>query len=143
MADETFLEKFDLLMQASITQQSAFSLPTSLLIDASANIAVIYQGPVSGEQLEHDVRLLNVDTGRRADAAVPFAGKWFSDVPEIEVTALAELFRKQGFAGDAAAWLRMHLEREPDDAEAHHYLGMAQYQQGNLTEAIESYRRAV
>ncbi len=50
---------------------------------------------------------------------------------------------QSGRTGEAEQWLRLHLERSPDDADALHYLGLLCHQAGRIDEAVALIGRAV
>ncbi len=52
-------------------------LPTSLLLDSDRQVAAIYKGTVSVEQLLHDVKLTSLDEEAVNQASVPFPGRWY------------------------------------------------------------------
>ena len=59
-----------------------------------------------------------------------------------QLLLLAEQKRRHGFLADADELIRRALAAEPDNAEAHHMLGIIAHQSGKLPEAIEHVRRA-
>jgi len=62
--------------------------------------------------------------------------------PPGQLLLLAEQKRRHGFLADADELIRRALAAEPDNAEAHHMLGIIAHQSGKLPEAIEHVRRA-
>ena len=66
-----------------------YPLPSSFLFDEEHRLAVVYLGPVSVDQLIKDVTWLP-DADRLADSALPFSGKWISDVYTLAPPAVQE-----------------------------------------------------
>ena len=67
-------QKLQLVQNHLFDLHRPMSVPTSLLIDATGHLAVLYRGPVSVDQVLADVaELPNLAT---APQAVPFAGRW-------------------------------------------------------------------
>jgi thiol-disulfide isomerase/thioredoxin len=86
--DERFLEEFGTVERTLFHRIRPLALPTSLLIDASGRIAVLYRGPVETGQIVKDLKLLDVPPATLRDAAAPFPGRWAMYVMDNRRTPL-------------------------------------------------------
>ena len=57
-------------------------MPSSFLVDEDNNVAVIYKGRVSSGQLLNDLRILSASKDSWRVSAVPFPGRFISQLPE-------------------------------------------------------------
>jgi len=70
------LHALDHLNRAVLDRWKPLPLPTSFLIDARGELAVIYKGPVSAATIVADLKLAAAGPQERRAAATPLAGRW-------------------------------------------------------------------
>lgn len=76
-------------------------LPTSLLVDASGNLAVLYKAPATVLEIVADVGLLDADLLQRQKLGMPFPGRWFGGPIDAGFAELAERYEESGFRSEA------------------------------------------
>ncbi|MCA9197428.1 MAG: ASPIC/UnbV domain-containing protein [Planctomycetales bacterium] len=110
---ETLAAVGQLLEQIYYRRQD-LPLPFSLLFDADGQLAVIYKGPVSLEQLEQDVRTVSTSSPDAYLAARPLPGTnitaWFAP----DAVRLAEAYAEAEYWDDAIDQLRPLLQLDSD-----------------------------
>jgi tetratricopeptide (TPR) repeat protein/peroxiredoxin len=98
-------------------RQRPLPLPCSFLLDRRGRVAVIYQGPVSAEQLIADLELLDAPGATLLQAAMPHGGRnivtWFSPDP----VRIAAAWLEGGYLDDAEREL-LHIVRPGNRAAA-------------------------
>ncbi|MDG2384598.1 MAG: ASPIC/UnbV domain-containing protein [Pirellulaceae bacterium] len=76
-------------------------LPCSFLVDQSGKVAVVYKGPVSGDQLQSDIDSLQGSLTQMVQTGQPFPGQsiaaWFSPDP----VNIARAYWEGGYADEA------------------------------------------
>jgi tetratricopeptide (TPR) repeat protein len=120
-ASQELIEHLDTLRHDAIYRQDRLPIPVSFLIDRERRLRAVYAGPVDPEQLEEDVRALDVDDDPLNLArSVPFAGRWCDELFVTHPVAIASIYREERQFDDAREYLRRHLAAEPappaDDA---------------------------
>lgn len=73
------LHALDHLNRAVLDRWKPLPLPTSFLIDARGELAVIYKGPVSAATVVSDLKLAAAGPEARRAAATPLAGRWLDE----------------------------------------------------------------
>ena len=140
LAEPEMLDKLELLRGLVSSKQQPFPIPSSLLLDKAGKLAAIYIGPVTVDQLLHDVRLLEGDSERSLAESSPFAGKWLTRPPGIAFGQLEQHFQEHDYAEDA---LMYHREAAPEYAERHYNAGVTLAEEGSTDEAIAHFRAAL
>ena len=80
-ANRELLDILDAFQRATLDRWLSMPVPTSVLVDRFGRVAVIYRGPVDAKQLLEDMELLRASSSVLRQAAIPFQGRWDSDVP--------------------------------------------------------------
>jgi thiol-disulfide isomerase/thioredoxin len=83
IAPETLAANLERAPGLVLNKRAPLPIPSSLLIDKQDRLAIIYTGPVSANQLESDLDLLEASTVELRAAALPFRGRWLDD-PIVE-----------------------------------------------------------
>jgi len=96
-------EKLQLLQNHLFDLHQTMSVPTSLLIDGSGNLAVLYRGSVSVDQLLEDVAEL--PDLAASPASVPFAGRWHTQRQGLSPHDLAWKLVEQGYLEETIAYI--------------------------------------
>jgi tetratricopeptide (TPR) repeat protein/thiol-disulfide isomerase/thioredoxin len=160
IATRELLDKLDVAEGMLLNHPPSLAVPTSYLIDADGELAVIYRGPVDADELLTDVQTLNASPAERRDRAIPLAGRWLGPPRQLLMRAVARAFREQGYDEDYARYLELDaitLERRRSrarsDAEraeldrqfaaANFDLGLAMLSSGDQAEAMAYFQRAV
>ena len=99
----------DLFHQAFLSLRRPLPVPSSFLVTGDGRIAVIYRGPVTIEQLLHDIELLNCDPEAVRNHAVPFQGKWLAKPFHADPMRHATAFLRNGFENQGAKYLETYL----------------------------------
>ena len=127
-------------------------LPTSFLINAQGNLAVIYKGPVSVDQLLSDAGLAEETLDGRWARAAPLPGRTINH-PRM-VTSPRSYEARMHFR-IADRWSQLHewpfaahhyreaLRFKPDDRDAQFRLGMSLLESGQLVEAVHRFEKAL
>ena len=104
------IEKLETLQRSFIGRQLALPTPSSFLIDANQELVAIYRGPVSGEQLLADLKLLGAKPADVLAAAVPFEGRWLGEPKTTEARTIALKFLSRGHPAHALAYAHRLVE---------------------------------
>ncbi len=127
-------------------------VPASFLIDAEGNLAVIYRGRLSVDDLLADVGHGGGSLLERWTRAAPLPGRTIEDEGvqqtrrDIEATVNYLLASRQygrGAIDATVQHLQVALRHDPDSAHAHQLLGEISLLRGKLQEAETHYREAV
>ncbi len=160
LATQTLLDKLALTQKMVFDRQIPLSIPSSLLVDRDNQLAAIYQGPISFDQIRGDCQSLEVPMEARRDQAVPFSGRWNSSPRILMLRAVAGYFQEQGYTDDYARYLELDTQwmqqqrerfRSATDREAfdtqlaatHFNLGLALSNAGQTSRAIDHFRQAI
>ncbi|MEQ9410563.1 MAG: tetratricopeptide repeat protein [Fuerstiella sp.] len=103
LADAALLQKLDAVQQALLALRApSGQLPSSLLVDRDGRVAIIYQGPLTAEQLLRDVALL-ADEDATTDISLPFPGRWINESEQTGrvLVDLAREMRRRGLRQEA------------------------------------------
>ena len=137
-ASPQLLDQFDTLQRSLLSHKQRMPVPTSFLIDAQGNLAVIYKGVVTPTQLAADLELCQTGQLDAFAAAVASTGRWFErpDVAAHSQIAIATQFTRQGNPQAAAQYLSAITDRvDPnplaEEAEARMTLAGAQLNLAN------------
>ena len=143
---------FQSLHNLHVPLHGELPLPSSFLIDREGRLAVIYKGPVSVDTLLEDISHSEGDRTERfvRSAAIPGQPIRHPEAERIAVASAVALrlefglgLQHSGLTVEAARLYSYALELEPDNALAHHYLGLIRHNEGREAEAIHHLGRAV
>ncbi len=145
------MRSLEAVQQTLIDVKAPLPLPSSVLLDAAGEVAFIYKGPVSVEQLSRDLEMLATPPAGRLAAALPFEGKWQVAPGPVDPIQVALKFFESGDQGLARGYLRQLIalgeatppRRKLDLAELHYFLGSLLEEDGKPGEAIEAYTRVI
>jgi tetratricopeptide (TPR) repeat protein/peroxiredoxin len=118
-------------------------LPASFLISAKGEIVKVYQGPVDPEHVAHDFRHIPQTSAERLARALPFPG--VTDTIEFARNYLSygSVFFQRGYMDQAESSFQIALRDDPSSAEALYGIGSVYLNQQKMTEARESFERAL
>ncbi|MDG2122170.1 MAG: ASPIC/UnbV domain-containing protein, partial [Verrucomicrobiales bacterium] len=137
-------ETLDTIQLALIGRQSPLPVPSSFLITADRQVAVIYRGPVTAGQLLQDIGLLDASPEKTLATATPFPGTWIDTPSPTGAKHIAATFTKQGDLQSAINYCNYVLTRaktQPhllDDGEAIDLLRVSAAAHYDLKEPAES-----
>lgn len=142
------LAMLEILMEHLTARRAPPSIPTSFLVDAKGQVAAVYVGPVSWEQLSGDLALLNAPPAAQLKRASPRPGRWFADPRQIDREAFlgdyATRFATNGFPEESQ---RLYALARPQTGErtAREYYNQAKSaaQQGMADQAMALYRKSI
>jgi tetratricopeptide (TPR) repeat protein/peroxiredoxin len=118
-------------------------LPTSFLIDAAGVIVKVYQGPIDVQHVEEDFRHIPKNSVERLARAIPFPG--VTDTVDFGRNYLSygSVFFQRGYMDQALASFKIALRDDLSSAEALYGIGSVYLEQQKLTEARDSFERAL
>jgi len=154
-ANPDLIHAMEAVQRFYFERQQPLPIPSSFLLDRMGDVAAIYKGPVSAHRLLDDLKLLDASPLVQRDAAVPFPGKWDSNLSLARPEPLADLFARAGQHKEAIAYLRKYLARETQvpssiaeawrgvRADVHQKLGDLLWVNEQRNEALQAYIGAV
>ncbi|MGK0189624.1 MAG: tetratricopeptide (TPR) repeat protein [Verrucomicrobiales bacterium] len=148
LAEPEFLEMLEVAGRAQLDKFDAFPIPSSILLDANRQIAVIYKGPVSVEQLVADSQLLVADPAIRHRQAAHFPGIWIEGPWPPTPTVMIDKFMSFGKPEAAKAYLdaftvTADIRANQGLAESYFLVANELRIQGNEEESLVAYARTL
>ncbi len=138
------IDALDVLQQSLLERRRKLALPTSFLVDAQGQLAVMQRGPSSPARLCEQVSTLAGTALELRDRAVPFAGRWLGDPPVAPFGILESRFRERGLTRIADEYQRLGWKRiETSPAQLHYKIGIAREQAGRADLARAEFAQAV
>jgi tetratricopeptide (TPR) repeat protein len=134
---------YNILFRYLFDRHRDLVLPTSFLIDESANIVKLYQGPVAAAQVASDLRRVPQNDAERLRTALPFRGVSETYRFGRNSLSLGSAFFQHGYFDQAEAAFQAALRDDPLSAEACYGLGSVYLKQQKAREARENFERAV
>jgi tetratricopeptide (TPR) repeat protein/thiol-disulfide isomerase/thioredoxin len=147
------------LHNQTVYHERPLPLPSSFLVDAEQNVAVIYKGPVTVKQLLDDLEWLQGTPRQIAEGSFPFPGRVATSLFPLDELAFARAFLEGGYLdearGELIKYIRKSAELLSDDdpqraararqklAEAFHLLATLERQFGRLDAAVAAFRQVV
>jgi Flp pilus assembly protein TadD len=136
IASADLIEAMELLHRSTVELQQPLPAPSSFLLDREGKVAAIYKGRVALTQLLTDVALLDKSPEVQRDAAVPFPGRWASQVFPPQPLRYAEALASTGKPERRVAYLTHYLKTTPS-AEVQSQLGQLLLAGGRVPEAVK------
>ncbi len=118
-------------------------LPTSFLIDRDGNIAKVYQGLLTKDQLSRDWAAIPTTLQERLQRALPFAGNPPQSPFQRNQFTYGVAFFQHGFLDEAARSFQQVIAKNPDDPDAHYNLGTLYLRRNSFVQAQRSLEDAV
>jgi tetratricopeptide (TPR) repeat protein len=136
---EDFSAVYNLLFRNIFDQHRDMPLPTSFLLDDEGQIVKVYQGPVSEERVQLDLKNIPRTTTARLAQALPFPG--VADTYEFgrNYLSLGSIFFQRDYLDSAADFFRSATE----SAESLYGLGSVYLKQEKNKQAEDCFERAV
>ena len=145
LADQEALVQIDAIVQAFVMRKRPLALPTSLLLDASGRVAIIYRGAVALDQLISDATtIVGLPEAQLLSAAVPFAGRWLESPGRHNPLRVAFNLLESSHPKLGETYLQKVAAREPESP-PELFLGLARIQRkaGANDRAIHSLQLAL
>jgi len=145
------MELLQTMHDAQFVLDLSLPVPTSLLVDDSGRLALIYKGKVSVDELLREAAAASSANADRWPRAAGLPGSLIDDHRLVAAESRAELplrlqlagfLHGKGFGDTALQHLRAAVESSPDSAEAHKRLGSLLATNGRLDEARSELERA-
>ncbi len=133
---------YNLLFRYLFDRHRDMPLPTSFLTDEQGQIVKVYQGAVSPEQVEKDIRDIPRSAAERLARALPFPGISTTYKFGRNYLSLGSIFFQRGYMEAAEEFFRSALKDNPASAEASYGLGSVYLKQGKATQARDNFERA-
>ncbi len=160
IATAELLDKLGVVQRIVLNRQRPLAVPTSILLDRTGRLAIVYRGPVSINVLREDVAQLETTGDVTRDLAVPFPGRWNSAPRNLLLHAVASVFKERGYVEDHDRYLEMDIELKEKTRQAadsideqvkidqqyagmHFNLARSLDSQGKTDEAISHYRQGL
>ncbi|MCA9214362.1 MAG: tetratricopeptide repeat protein, partial [Planctomycetales bacterium] len=142
------LAKLEVLIEYLSSRRSSLSLPTSFLVDQNGNVAAIYMGKLSWQQLAQDLSLLRSKTDRQLTRLTPRPGRWLADPRQVDRAAYlsdyATKFALNGLEDESQRLFKLLQNQGGVTSATDHYnQAKSAAQQGRVQEAIGHYREAI
>ncbi|CAN5218691.1 hypothetical protein BH23VER1_BH23VER1_23280 [soil metagenome] len=136
--------RFDVLQRSILSRQRPLPIPSSFLLDHLGRLRVVYKGPVSGQTLLDDVKLINAGRDEILAAAVPFPGRWQFPPGGSTPHQVAIKFAEGGFTNAARDYV-ISLEDDPSylTADLLSLLGAIHIDQEEFSAAADAFTRAL
>ncbi len=157
-ATPALVRALDAVDRTVLDHKGPLPLPSSFLIDPHGNLAVIYKGRMSVDQILADLKLLDLDPRELRDFAIPFPGRWATPPKSTDPLQIAVALYESGLVDLAETYTRQ-METlltegaaatsidEPTQiqkrADAHAYRGAMLLEQKRLEEAISAFGLAL
>lgn len=109
VATATLVETLDVVQRAILSKQSPLPLPSSFLVDREGRLAAIYKGAVPIDELQKVVSRLERPGSDSADAAVPFAGRWYVNPLPADLLAIPQKLLEISLAAEALDYVQRHV----------------------------------
>ena len=113
---EHMLEQLQSASQWPFNRKFPMAVPTSILFDRNGELAAIYRGTVSVDQIVSDVEKLSLTGNDLMDAALPFDGRWYRrPITRVPIQIASQLVDQQKL-GEAAEYVQANralLESNP------------------------------
>ena len=160
MAPDSLLDRFDIVQRTFIGKQRPMPVPTSFLLNGQGQVAVIYRGPVSTEDLLRDISLVDSSFEDRLASAIPFGGKWLTLPNPTSASSIAETMIQDQRLDLAHDFLEQLVERyqerlqsvseatekakhELQLASALETIGRLRFDRKDYAGALEAYQRSL
>ncbi len=133
---------YNILYRYLFDRHRDLSIPTSFLINASAEIVKVYQGALDAKQVEQDFQHIPQTSAARLTKALPFPGVIDSLEFQRNYLNYGSVYFQRGYLEQAEASFQQAWRDDPSSAEACYGLGSVYLKQKKIHEAHDSFERA-
>ncbi len=134
---------YSLLYRYLFDRHRELTCPMSFLIDKNGYIVKVYQGFITAEKIQDDIRVIPVSASERLAKALPFTGAAETYEFGRNYLSLGSVFFRHDYYAQSEAFFRLALRDDPLSAEAEYGCGSACLAQKKTIEARECFERAV
>lgn len=148
LARQESLGKIDVLIEFLTSRRLPLSIPTSFLLDARGEVAAVYLEPVTWQQLERDLSLIDAPRPQQRARLTPRPGQWSTDPGQLDrslrVTGLATRLAQEGFPEESQRLYGLAgTGSDETSAETFYNQAKAAAEQGQTDQAMAAYREAL
>ena len=143
LGNEETAAVYNILYRYLFDRRRDLALPTSFLIDEKGSIVKVYQGVLTAEHVERDVRHIPATPKERMTVALPFPGDWYGGDFHRNQFTYALVFMERGYLDPAIDACRLVVKNDPTSAEAHYLLGSIYLKKQMSKEARENFEQAL
>ena len=152
VTDAKSLRLLTVLHHQIFSRERPLPLPSSFLFDKHGQLAIIYRGPISSDQLIEDINLLNASPRAVSQASFPFKSNDGSELFKIETLDFAKAYQEGGYFQEArleAQKLTSEVTNKKDNsspvdkAKAWIFIAALEQSQRNWKVAAEAYQEAI
>jgi tetratricopeptide (TPR) repeat protein len=141
-------EKLDAIQRSLLSRQRPLPLPTSFLVDRHGQLRAVYKGPVDAETLLEDAKLVDADSARILDAALPFSGRWLKRPSGSHPLQIALKLIEGDYQDDALIYIKtltsdQELNKRFASASLLNLLGALSVDKKQFPQAAEAFARAL
>ena len=111
------IRALDLFQKGVLDRWVDLPLPSSFLMDQYGDVAVVYKGKVSANQVISDFKLLNANHEQRRSMALPFQGLFISPLPKPDPRRISSQFLDADQPKEALSYLEKFDDRYPNDSD--------------------------
>ena len=144
MATSELVDKLQMVHDHLFLPNQPLPVPTSVLLDASGELAAVYKGPVTVDRIVADVNKLPLERFRLTGQALPFQGTWHEPPNMFWHLGFCLQLADGGYLDDAIKYATEHRLRMTDDPYLPRLftrLGNNLMNRGDLDDAILQYRK--
>ena len=116
------VRNLDLFQRAVLDLWQPLPVPTTFLLDSNGEVAVIYKGPVSVEQILRDRQLLDAPPESWREAALPFPGIFISKPPNPNPLRVSTQLIDANQPGLALQYLERYARNHPVGKDVGHVI---------------------
>jgi thiol-disulfide isomerase/thioredoxin len=145
MATTATAEKLQLVLDHLFDLHRPLAVPSSILLDSSGRVAVIYRGRVAMDQLLDDVRMVT-DSPDQLGSSSRFAGRWYMQRKRLSPFDLAWKLVEQAPLDDAIEYIQQNKQLLRDHFNLHKLLvlvGNGRLARGEAEHAATLYHQAL
>jgi len=103
--------QFNAFQKVCLSRQTDIALPISFLVDQNNQLAAIYKGSVTREQLFEDTQQLSSSPHKHRELSVPFPGRWLGNPTDRNAIKVALKQLDEGHLELAIAYLEDYTKR--------------------------------
>ena len=134
-ATEEIAGVYNLILRYLFDRRRNLALPTSFLLDREGSIVKVYQGPVSIDSLQADVRSVPSTPADRIRRALPFPGTLHAGSFQRNDFTYGVAMYQHGYLAQAAESFQQVVAAHPDNAEGYYNLGTLNLRGNNFPAA--------
>lgn len=140
-ADASGVQALTLALHQKLGAHRPLPLPCSFLIDRNGKVGVIYQGPVTVDQLLEDCDLLVASPKVIESESFPFPGLNGIELFPLTPLAFSQAYQSSGYIDDARSAIQ--VSADAGIIKDVYFLGTLEQSQSNWPAAVQAYQRVL